>query len=152
MIVKEDVEIAKVGESLARCRAKDGLAGSAVQRTFVLEPQFLVADATTFSHKTPIAALDVGDLVLARGRLDGALIKSSLTEERLEAGRPRSVVAKTVENLQRDVDGSRYDSSMPIAIGSSLRVRCVPDETAELTLGIRRVNLAPPTRTAGVLA
>jgi CRP-like cAMP-binding protein len=60
--------------------------------------QFLVADATTFLAQDPIAALYVAT-VLAR-RLDGANQVFIQLKSQLEAGQPRSVVAKTVEKLE----------------------------------------------------
>jgi hypothetical protein len=58
----------------------------------------LLADATTFLAQDPIAALYVAT-VLAR-RLDGANQVFIQLKSQLEAGRPRSVVAKTVEKLE----------------------------------------------------
>jgi CRP/FNR family transcriptional regulator, cyclic AMP receptor protein len=100
VIVKEDVEIAKVAEPGAVFGELSVLLDQPhTAHVRALETsQFLVADATTFLAQDPIAALYVAT-VLAR-RLDGASQVFIQLKSQLEAGRPRSVVAKTVEKLE----------------------------------------------------
>ena len=100
VIVKEDVEIAKVAEPGAVFGELSVLLDQPhTAHVRALETsQFLVADATTFLAQDPIAALYVAT-VLAR-RLDGANQVLIQLKSQLEGGQPRSVVAKTVEKLE----------------------------------------------------
>jgi len=100
VIVKEDVEIAKVAEPGAVFGELSVLLDQPhTAHVRALETsQFLVADATTFLAQDPIAALYVAT-VLAR-RLDGANQVFIQLKSQLEGGQPRSVVAKTVEKLE----------------------------------------------------
>ena len=100
VIVKEDVEIAKVTEPGAVFGELSVLLDQPhTAHVRALETsQFLVADATTFLAQDPIAALYVAT-VLAR-RLDGANQVFIQLKSQLEGGQPRSVVAKTVEKLE----------------------------------------------------
>jgi CRP/FNR family transcriptional regulator, cyclic AMP receptor protein len=100
VIVKDDVEIAKVAEpgavfgELSILLDKPHTAHVRALET----SEFLVADATTFLAQDPIAALYVAT-VLAR-RLDGANQVFIQLKNQLEADQPRSVVAKTVKKLE----------------------------------------------------
>ena len=100
VIVKEDVEIAKVAEPGAVFGELSVLLDQPhTAHVRALETsQFLVADATTFLAQDPIAALYVAT-ILAR-RLDGANQVLIQLKSQLEGGQPRSVVAKTVEKLE----------------------------------------------------
>jgi CRP/FNR family cyclic AMP-dependent transcriptional regulator len=100
VIIKEDVEIAKVAEPGAVFGELSVLLDQPhTAHVRALETsQFLVADATTFLAQDPIAALYVAT-VLAR-RLDGANQVLIQLKSQLEGGQPRSVVAKTVEKLE----------------------------------------------------
>jgi len=100
MIVKEDVEIARVTEPGAVFGELSVLLDQAhTAHVRALETsEFFVADATTFLAQDPIAALYVS-MVLAR-RLDGANRVFVQLKSQLEADQPRSVVAKTVEKLE----------------------------------------------------
>jgi CRP/FNR family transcriptional regulator, cyclic AMP receptor protein len=100
VIVKEDVEIAKVAEPGAVFGELSVLLDQPhTAHVRALETsEFLVADATTFLAQDPIAALYVAT-VLAR-RLDGANQVFIQLKSQLEADQPRSVVAKTVEKLE----------------------------------------------------
>ena len=100
MIVKEDVEIARVTEPGAVFGELSVLLDQAhTAHVRALETsEFFAADATTFLAQDPIAALYVAT-VLAR-RLDGANRVFVQLKSQLEADQPRSVVAKTVEKLE----------------------------------------------------
>jgi CRP/FNR family transcriptional regulator, cyclic AMP receptor protein len=100
VIVKEDVEIAKVAEPGAVFGELSVLLDqphTADVRTLETS-QFLVADAAILLAQDPIAALYVAT-VLAR-RLDGANQVFIELKNQLKAGQPRSVVAKTVEKME----------------------------------------------------
>ncbi len=60
--------------------------------------EFLVADAATLLAQDPIAAVYIAT-VLAR-RLDGANQVFIQLKNQIEAGQPRSVVAKTVKKME----------------------------------------------------
>jgi CRP-like cAMP-binding protein len=100
VIVKEDVEIARVTEPGAVFGELSVLLDQPhTAHVRALETsEFFVADATTFLAQDPIAALYVAT-VLAR-RLDGANRVFVQLKSQLEADQPRSVVAKTVEKLE----------------------------------------------------
>ena len=100
VIVKEDVEIAKVTEPGAVFGELSVLLDQPhTAHVRALETsEFLVADAATLLAQDPIAALYVAT-VLAR-RLDGANQVFIQLKNQLEAGQPGSVVAKTVKKME----------------------------------------------------
>jgi CRP/FNR family transcriptional regulator, cyclic AMP receptor protein len=100
VIVKENVEIAKVAEPGAVFGELSVLLDQPhTAHVRALETsQFLVADAATLLAQDPIAALYVAT-ALAR-RLDGANQVLIQLKSQLEAGQSRSMVAKTVEKME----------------------------------------------------
>ena len=100
VIVKENVEIAKVAEPGAVFGELSVLLDQPhTAHVRALETsQFLVADAATLLAQDPIAGLYVAT-ALAR-RLDGANQVLIQLKSQLEAGQSRSMVAKTVEKME----------------------------------------------------
>ena len=100
VIVKEDVEIARVAEPGAVFGELSVLLDQPhTAHVRALETsEFLVADAATLLAQDPIAALYVAT-VLAR-RVDGANQVFIQLKNQLEAGQPRSVVTKTVKKME----------------------------------------------------
>jgi CRP/FNR family transcriptional regulator, cyclic AMP receptor protein len=100
VIVKEDVEIARVAEPGAVFGELSVLLDQPhTAHVRALETsEFLVADAATLLAKDPIAALYVAT-VLAR-RVDGANQVFVQLKNQLEAGQPRNVVTETVKKME----------------------------------------------------
>ena len=100
VIVKEDVEIARVAEPGAVFGELSVLLDQPhTAHVRALETsEFLVADAATLLAKDPIAALYVA-MVLAR-RVDGANQVFVQLKNQLEAGQPRNVVTETVKKME----------------------------------------------------
>ena len=100
VIVKEDVEIARVAEPGAVFGELSILLDQPhTAHVRALETsEFLVADAATLLAQDPIAALYVAT-VLAR-RVDGTNQVFIQLKNQLEAGQPRSVVTKTVKKME----------------------------------------------------
>ena len=100
VIVKEDVEIARVAEPGAVFGELSVLLDQPhTAHVRALETsEFLVADAATLLAQDPIAALYVAT-VLAR-RVDGANQVFIQLKNQLAAGQPRSVVTKTVKKME----------------------------------------------------